>query len=97
MRRTLDGAGGKGRTLNNFEVFLIIYVGEITAGVQTTRLESERLGEKVMDVLHEDVTMGGLVHHGYVHSLEPGYSIKAKALVRAVRITWRGESKTLIT
>lgn len=93
--RELAGVGGKGRTNNMFKVNIIAYVG-LVDDAQITRKLCEELGERVMDVLHQDVSLGGLVTHGFVTSIQPGYSSRSDGMMHAVRVVWQGQSKTMI-
>lgn len=93
--RTLSGRGGKGRTDNIFTVFTMFYLCKV-ADIQATKLSVEQLAETAMDILHADVTFGGLVIHGFVTKIEPGYSMRQGVLFRTARMTWEGLTKTLI-
>lgn len=96
FRRDLSGIGGKGRTDNTIQVYLIVYLNSMK-NVQDTRKDADVLSENIMDVLHEDITMGGTVIHGFVQLIEPGYLYRNNVLMRSARITWQGMSKTLIS
>lgn len=91
--RTLAGIGGKGRTENRIRVLLLLYLAKI-ADVQVTKKQTDELAERIMDKLHEDITMGGLVIHGFVTTIEPGYATRGGTLMRTTRVTWEGLSKT---
>lgn len=93
--RELDGRGGKGVTLNTFQVFCLCYISKVQS-VQVSRKEADDFAGDVADVLHSDITLGGLVIHGYVTRIEPGFSIRGGELMRAARVTWQGISKTII-
>ncbi len=94
--RELTGIGGKGRTDNRFTVFILGYISNIRT-IQTNRREADLFGEQLELYLHEDVTLGGLIIHGFVTSIEPGYSTRSGELMRVVRLTYQGLTKTLIT
>lgn len=91
--RQLAGIGGKGRTDNQIRVLLLVYSAKI-ADVQTTRKATDILSETIMDKLHEDITMGNTVIHGFVTAIEPGYATRGGTLMRTTRITWEGFTKT---
>jgi hypothetical protein len=61
---------------------------------QKTTRESLELAEAVMDLLHQDLQFGGLVVHGFVIAMEPGYADKGRSWYRSVRITWSGLTRT---
>lgn len=92
---TLAGAGLNGVVNNVFRNFILIYNSRI-GDTQLTKKEAELLAESVRDLLHTDVTFGGLVIHSFVTSIEPGYANRGGVLYRSARITWEGQSKTLI-
>lgn len=93
--RELAGMGGKGMTENMLNVFVMVYYGKVQ-DVQSNSREADALAEKLMDVLHTDVTLDGLVIHGHVATIEPGYATRRGVLMRSARITWQGLSKTQI-
>lgn len=94
--RTLEGGGvgGKGRTENITTVFFLIYIARLD-GKQDLRRELDVLSESIVDKLHEDMTAGGSVIHGYVTAIDPGYA-KRGSLMLASRLTWRGINKSQI-
>lgn len=93
LNRELSGIGGKGRTTNTITVFLLCYIARIQ-DMQLTRREADEFAEKIMDILHQDVTRSGLVVHGFVTGIEPGYATRGDTNMRAARITWTGMTKT---
>lgn len=93
--RELSGIGGKGRVDNHFTVFIMVYISQVKS-VQVNRHDADALAEKVELILHEDVTIGGTVIHGFVTSIEPGFSTRSGELMRVARVTWTGLTKTLI-
>lgn len=93
--RSLGGVGGKGRTDNILRVGVIIYFGKIQ-DVQINSKATEEMAEAVMDLLHRDVTLAGLVTHSFVTSIQPGYSARPDAILKASRVNWQGQSKTQI-
>lgn len=94
-QRTLTGIGGKGRTDNTFVVVLMCYLCKVQ-DIQLTEQSVEDFAEGIMDALHADVTLGGVVTHGFVTRIEPGYASRANTLYRTARVTWEGLTKTLI-
>lgn len=95
MTRELGGIGGKGPTNNVFTVYLICYLSKLQS-IQATRLQVEQLVEKLVDVLHLDVTLGGLITHGHVIGIESGYATRQSTTFKVVKITWQGKNKTII-
>lgn len=95
FNRDLSGIGGKGLTDNRIRVLLLLYLAKIQ-DVQVTRKATDELAERIMDKLHEDVTMNGTVIHGFVTAIEPGYATRGGTLMRTTRVTWEGLTKTRI-
>jgi len=95
FERVFAGVSGKGTTENAIRVTLIIYIAKI-GDTQVNLKDSELMAEEIMDILHEDVNLGGLVLSSYVRSIEPGVIRKGASLMRATRISWQGMTKTRI-
>jgi hypothetical protein len=81
-------------TMNTAHVFLTIYHGKIQ-DVQKNAKSADQLTEAVIDLLHLDKQLGGLVITGYVTTNEPGLADRG-GMLKANRITWQGISKTQI-
>jgi hypothetical protein len=55
------------------------------------------LAEEIVDLLHQDTTMGGIIIHGFVTDWIPGVAFKATSQYRAVQLNFAGITKTNIT
>lgn len=97
--RELDGVPQ--RVLCRHEVHLIYYHSRVQE-VQLLRLEAEEGAEAIVTVLDSNLTLelesdGGIVIHGFVTNIDPGYIRKGeRTLVRSVRLTWQGKTKTML-
>lgn len=87
-------SGAPFRTDNTFDIFLMMYHGQIQDS-QLNQRQCILRAEAVMDYLHLDKTMGGNVIHGYVTSIEPGAVRLGTSLMFVTRITWSGLTKTM--
>jgi hypothetical protein len=87
--------GGRLATENTFRDYLLVYVGKVQ-DVQANYKKSLELAEAIRDLLNLDLQLGGLVVHGYVRSIEPGYVRKRDALLKVERILWQGMSQSRI-
>lgn len=87
-------AGATRRTDNIFVVYILVYHSEIRSP-QSNRRAADALAESIETLIHQDPTLGGLVTHGYVTSVEPGYVDRPNTM-RACRITYEGQSRTLL-
>jgi hypothetical protein len=87
------------RTENNFVCYILLYYAKVDTN-QETKLASEQLGESICRFLDANPTLernadGGIVIHGWVSNIDPGYSVRnGSTLMHAVRLTWTGKSKT---
>lgn len=103
VNRTLAGIGGPGgRTENSLQAFIIIYYAKVDTN-QITKLAAEQCAEGVVRYLDGNTRLernndGGIVIHGYVSSIEPGYVYRnqGNTLFHTVRLTWTGTSKTIL-
>lgn len=98
--RTL--AGVPMRTENNHVTYIIIYWAKVDSN-QVTKLQCEQVAEATARMLDDNLILervgdGGIVIHGHVSSIEPGYSYKdqAKTLYYSARLTWTGKTKTTL-
>lgn len=81
------------RTFNQMSVLLMVYHSEMDSNEATQR-DVELLAESIESLLHNDVTMGGNVIHGYVVQLEPGRAMRNRVLLRSARMVWQGQTLT---
>lgn len=100
--RVLAGVGGRGRTENNHTCYILVYYAKVDSNQQTKR-DAEKVAEAFAYLLDQNPTLernsdGGIVVHGFVSNIDPGYSYKDKgsSLYHAVRLTWTGTSKTIL-
>jgi hypothetical protein len=93
MTREASGIRTGGGTLNTFTIHSYVYHCPIQSP-QVTRRESDQLAEEVQRIYHADVTLGGLVVHGYCTNSESGVAVRGGEMLRVHRITWMGISKT---
>ena len=94
------GQGPYGRTENKVEALIIIYHGRVDE-VQVVKKEADTYAEAVVDYLDHNPLLerggdGGIVIHGYVTNIDPGYKYKKGTLYYAVQITWTGKTKTML-
>jgi hypothetical protein len=100
--RVLAGVGGNGRTENVLQCFIILYYAKVDSNQQTKR-DAEKCAEAIAYYLDQNVTLerggdGGIVIHGFVSEINPGYSYRneGKTLMHAVRLVWTGKSKSIL-
>jgi hypothetical protein len=98
--RTL--AGVPRRTENSLQVFVILYWAKVQDN-QVDKLAAEQCAEGIVRYLDTLPTLeragdGGIVIHGFVSDVDPGYSFKnqGRTLMHAVRLTWTGKTKTML-
>ncbi len=90
-----DYQGAQFRALNTFEIFVTLYYA-VATGLSDRRKEADQKAEQIRDVLHTDKQMGNTVHSGFVVRMEYGYAQRGGNMLEIVRITWQGQSKTVI-
>lgn len=88
-------AGAPRRSHNTLEAYLLVYISKVQ-DVQVNSLEADTLAENLETELHKDPTQGGLVYHSLVTSIEFGYVTRSNTQFRTARLTFQGESKTLL-
>lgn len=93
-------AGVPRRTENELRCLILIYWAKVD-GNQTTKLDAERCGETTAYFLDQNPTLeynsdGGIVIHGWVTEIDPGYSYKQGTLFHATRLMWTGKTKTML-
>lgn len=86
--------GAPFRTDNAFTIYLMVYHAKIQDN-QLNYRECNELAEAVMDLMHQNKTLGDNVIHGFVTSIEPGYVRQGRSLSYVSRLTWYGLTKTL--
>jgi len=72
--------------------YVIAYLA-VFGSPQDNAEEAGDLADAIETVLHEDAQLGGLVLHCYVSRVEPGYATKGNSIMRAVRLTFKGQTK----
>ena len=75
------------RTENTFPIFILCYYGKIQ-DIQTNELASDQLAETVVDVLHANFQLGGLIVNGHASLIDPGVAVRSGAMLRTTRITF---------
>ena len=89
-RRELNGAPR--RTRVDMTIFFLVYHSTI-ADAQTNRENTDRMAFAVEDFIHQDPDLGGLIVHGMVTSIEPGFVSRGNTMYRASRITYEATSQ----
>lgn len=97
-RRTLRGvAFPGGRTENQLVVLIDVMTANVIAGEEVARLELDELAENVEKLLYVDVTLGGLVIHGFVTDWDPGETYISNSMWRTVRMTYEAKTITYLS
>lgn len=96
LERSIAGIGGKGQTLNDFTVYILAYTSKVQSN-QENRKQSDALSTTIVRQLEDDIKFGELLIHSHVQRIEPGFTTRSGDLMRTVRLTWVGQSKTMIT
>lgn len=95
--RVLDGVAMPGGMSRNFMKVVITIYNSTVGAEEAQRLVVDQQAEAVEAKLHEDTTVGGIIIHGYVESIEPGVTFRAGSMFKATQLTFIGQTKTRIT
>lgn len=82
-------------TTNDIFVYLMVYLGKVQ-DVQLNKKQADQLTEAIIDLMHVDKQLGGLVVVGHCAAVDPGFTQRRDALLKVNRITWAAKSKTTI-
>jgi hypothetical protein len=97
-------AGVPRRTENTLTCYILLYWAKVQDN-QTDKLAAEQCAEGIARYIDTLPTLelngdGGVVIHGHITDIDPGYSLKGTAqsrtLYQAVRLTWTGKTKTIL-
>lgn len=93
------GRGRKTRTIAttrqyriDFAVDLVIFHGKLKS-TELIQVEMEQLVEDVEDVLNADMTLGGLITHGWVSRTDSGTAAANGVLFRSTRIIYTAQAR----
>lgn len=83
---------------NDMTIYLMVYHTNLRdpEGEQMTRRECDQMSYDIRTLLHSDKQMGGLVIHGHVTAMDPGYARRQNSLMKTTRITWSGLTKKMV-
>lgn len=97
-------SGPGGRVMRNMTVFINVYRQVIVDSLNSQagseaeeRLAVEQTAEAVENLIHQDVTVGGLIIHGFVVQMDPGDTLYPNSMFRTVRLTFIGKTKLNLT
>jgi hypothetical protein len=96
IRRTSDQNSTGFRMEYNFFVDLLIFHSSLQDS-DVTQEEADQLGEEVWIKLDQNrrLSYNGdeIVVDGYVRTIEPGFALRARRLMRSSRLSWQGITK----
>lgn len=97
--KTREIEGAPRRSRNTLKCYLVLYHSKIQ-DVQKNSEEVDQLAERLETEIHKDPTLGGLVIHSLVTSIDAGEITRlvntTNTLFRASRLTVEAFSKTLL-
>lgn len=97
-RRTLRGvAAPGGKVDNSLTVLVDVMAADVLSGEEASRLAVDTLAENVEKLFYVDVTIGGLVIHGFVEDWDPGAIFINNSKWRTVRMTYVGRTVTYLS
>lgn len=98
-RRELAGVSAPGgRTMNYLQVYIDIHGSRVGPESEDQKqLALETIAEAIETLIHQDTTLGGIIIHGYVQSMDPGVSFIGSSQFNTVRLTFEGKTKTYLS
>jgi hypothetical protein len=97
-QRALRGvAAPGGRTENELTLLIDVMSADVLSSEEDSRLALDQLAENVEKLLYVDVTIGGLVIHGFVTDWDPGEIFINNSKWRTVRMTYRAKTITYLS
>lgn len=98
-RKTRDRAGVAGpggRMMNNMPIIINVYNSAV-GSEGNERLAVDQLAEAIEDLLHQDITLGGITLDGYVSEFDTEPNFRTGSMFRVVQLTYSARSKTNLT
>lgn len=95
-RERAGAAGPGGRMTNYMPITINIYNSTVTDEA-SARLVVDQLAEAIEDLLHQDITLGGVILDGFVSEWDPDPVFRTGSLFRVVQLTFQARSKTNLT
>lgn len=90
VSQELNGVPRKTRVI--IQAYLLVYHAAVTSP-QTNRRQADILAESLVDLIHQDKDLGGLLIHCMVTNVASGYAQREGTLIRTSRITFQGQSQ----
>lgn len=94
--------GSSQQRLNTFKVFILVYVSKIQ-DIQDNRLLADQTCKGIEHLLQNNLQLrdanglNPILIHGFVEESDPGYTIRQGTMFEAVRMTWAGMTKTMLS
>lgn len=89
-------AGPGGRMMNIMPVVINVYNSTVTDEANG-RLVVDQIAEAIEDLLHLDITLGGITLDGYVSEFDPDPVFRLGSMFKVVQLTYLARSKTNLT
>lgn len=97
-RRQLTSVAGPGGMTENMLIVNIEIHRSVVSDEETNRRATDVMATAVEELLHADVTMGGIIIHGFIVQVDRGNTQFANgSMFRTVRMTYNGKTKTHLT
>lgn len=95
-RERAGAAGPGGRMMNYMPITINVYNSTVTDEA-SARLIVDQLAEAIEDLLHQDITLGGVILDGFVSEWDPDPVFRTGSMFRVVQLTFQARSKTNLT
>lgn len=96
-RRMLVGASAPGgRTENQLIVVIDLHWSRVGDEATERRAADDR-ATALENLIHSDVTLGGLIIHGFISDVDRGETNTNASMFRSVRMAFSGKTRTYLT
>lgn len=89
-------AGPGGRMMNYMPIIINVYNSTVTDEA-SGRLVVDQIAEAIEDLLHQDITLGGIILDGFVSEFDPDPVFRTGSMYRTVQLSFQARSKTNLT
>lgn len=96
--RVLSGVGGpRGQFTNTLNVLIAVHLSKV-GDEATERRAVDAIATEVEKLVHQDVTLGGIIIHGFIGEVSRGESPMANgSMFRSVLMSYSGTTKLILT
>lgn len=95
--RAREGVASPGGQTRNRMITLVTVYNSRIGDEGTERLFVDQLAEEIEALIHQDITLAGIVFDCFVEDIDPGFTYKQGTQFRSVQMTVTAMTKTRVT